>query len=220
MRSILWLSALGFGILGLAPIQVVGQESHDVTGIVADSAGTRVEGAMVVALALPDSVLAKFDLTDGDGAFTLRRLTPGDYVLQVTLVGHQTLRQTLSVADGDVDAGTLGIEVLAVEMDPLVVSVDHVPFVNRRDTLDYNALAFETRPNASVEELLARLPGIAFSDALGQAQLPLDFTQSPLSTGPIVSYSTWRFQAWYRDVNGPAGSGFNTSDALLVSFCP
>lgn len=161
MRSRWWLGTWWVGLMALAvPAQAVGQESHDVTGIVADSSGAGIEGAMVVALSLPDSVLAKFDLTDGDGEFTLRRLGPGDYVLQVTLVGHQTLRQTLAVAGGDVDVGTVGLEVLAVEMDPLVVSVDHVPFVNRRDTLDYNALAFETRPNASVEELLARLPGI------------------------------------------------------------
>ncbi len=46
-----------------------------------------------------------------------------------------------------------------------------VPFVSRRDTLDYNALAFEVRPNATVEELLARLPGVEVdSDGTIRAQ--------------------------------------------------
>ena len=156
---------------GLAAVATVGlslvvapsaeaQETYDVRGIVADSTGAGLDGAMIVALALPDSLLTKFALSDGNGSFNLSRVPPGEYLLQITMVGHQTVRRPFSITGADVDAGTINLEVLAYEMDALVVSVDHVPFVNRRDTLDYNALAFVTRPNATVEELLARLPGI------------------------------------------------------------
>jgi hypothetical protein len=136
------------------------QETYNVRGIVADSAGGGIDGAMVVALALPDSLLSKFSLSSGNGSFNLSRVPVGEYLLQITMLGHQTVRRPFSVTAADVDAGTINLEVLAVEMEALVVSVDHVPFVNRRDTLDYNARAFVTRPNATVEELLARLPGI------------------------------------------------------------
>jgi glucose/arabinose dehydrogenase len=37
---------------------------------------------------------------------------------------------------------------------------------------------------------------------------------------PITPGSTWHFQAWYRDQNGPGGSGSNLSDALTGTFCP
>ncbi len=150
-------AALGF-FLAAAP--AAAQETYDVRGIVADAAGEGVDGAMIVALALPDSMLTKFALTNGNGSFTLSRVPVGEYLLQITMLGHQTSRRPFSITSEDVDAGTISLEVLAVEMEELVVSVDHVPFVNRRDTLDYNALAFVTRPNATVEELLARLPGI------------------------------------------------------------
>ena len=146
------------GVLLAEPAQA--QDQFDVAGIIADSAGASLDGAMVVALVRPDSVLAKFALSGGDGGFTLRRLSPGEYILQVTLVGYRTVRQDFSVIDADIDAGTINLEVLALEMDPLVVSVEQIPFVNRRDTLSYNVLAFPTRPNASVEDLLMRLPGI------------------------------------------------------------
>lgn len=154
IRFGLWAAALA--LPGLASAQA----THDVRGAVVDSAGAPVDGAMVVALALPDSVLTKFSLTDGSGRFTLRRLPAGEYLLQVTMVGRQTVREPLTVATGDVDAGTITLRVLAVEMEELIVSLDQVPFVSRRDTLTYNARAFTTRPNATVEELLARLPGI------------------------------------------------------------
>ncbi len=136
------------------------QETYDVRGVVADSAGAGIDGAMIVALALPDSLLTKYALSNGNGSFTLSRVPAGEYLLQITMVGHQTVRQPFSITAADIDAGTINLAVLVVEMEALVVSVDHVPFVNRRDTLDYNARAFVTRPNATVEELLARLPGI------------------------------------------------------------
>ncbi len=158
------LPGIAVGALALASLVFAtpaqAQDQFDVVGIVADSSGTALNGAMIVALALPDSVLSRFALTNGSGAFTLKRLEAGDYVLQITLVGHQTLRTDFTVTDETVHAGTIKLAVLAVEMEPLVVSVDHVPFVNRRDTLDYNALAFEVRPQATVEDLLRRLPGV------------------------------------------------------------
>ena len=146
------------GVLLAEPAQA--QDQFDVAGVITDSTGARLDGAMVVALVRQDSVLTQFALTGGNGAFRLRRLSPGEYILQVSLVGYQTVRQDFSGSNADVDAGTVSLDVLALEVDPLVVSVEQIPFVTRRDTLDYNILAFPTRPNASVEELLRRLPGI------------------------------------------------------------
>jgi len=132
----------------------------DVGGVVADAEGNGLRGAMVVALALPDSVLTKYALTGGDGAFRLSRVPVGEYILQVTFIGYNLFRIRLSITDADVDAGTVNLNLAPVGMDTLFVSPEHVPFVNRRDTLDYNVRAFPTRPNATVEDLLKRLPGI------------------------------------------------------------
>lgn len=153
---------LGLGALVLAAFAPAAQaqDEYAVHGRITGTDGAVIEGAMVVALALPDSVLTKFSLTDGGGQFTLTSVPAGPYLLQVTMVGRETIRQPFTLVDSDLDAGTIELDVMAVDMEELVVSIEHVPFVNRRDTLAYNANAFVTRPNASVEELLARLPGI------------------------------------------------------------
>jgi hypothetical protein len=128
--------------------------------VVADIEGNGLQGAMVVALSLPDSVLTKYALSSGDGSFTLSRVPVGEYLLQVTFIGYNLFREDLSVTSADVDAGTLNLSLAPVGMDTLFVNPEQVPFVNRRDTLDYNVRAFPTRPNATVEDLLKRLPGI------------------------------------------------------------
>ena len=152
-----------FGVLLAHPVQA--QNSRfNVSGVVADTAGVGVPSATVVVLTRADSILTKFATTDRNGAFTLRRLPAGDYILQVSFVGFQTHREDFSGNDTDVDVGTVTMHVQVSELDELVVSAEHIPFIVRRDTLDYNAAAFATRPNAVVEDLLRRLPGIEVDD--------------------------------------------------------
>ena len=136
------------------------QQEYDVRGSVADSAGGAMQNAMVVALSREDSVLVKYALSNADGNFVLENLQPGAYVLQVTLIGYAPIRSDFEVTSADVDLGPVTMTMEAIEIDSLVVSIEHVPFINRRDTLSYNVNAFPTPPNAMVEELLRRLPGI------------------------------------------------------------
>ena len=136
------------------------QEEFEVRGAVVDSAGAGLANAMVVALSREDSVLVEYSLTNGDGNFVIGDLPAGEYILQVTLIGYGAVRRDFDLVDADVDAEPVVMEVLAVEVEDLVISIEHVPFINRRDTLSYNVAAFETPPNASVEDLLRRLPGI------------------------------------------------------------
>ncbi|MXX34027.1 MAG: TonB-dependent receptor [Gemmatimonadetes bacterium] len=132
----------------------------EVTGTVVDTAGMGLANAMVVALSREDSVLVKYSMTNRDGHFSIPRLPGGEYILQVTQLGYQAVRRDFDATNADFDAGRVVMEVMAVEVEDLVVSIEHVPFINRRDTLSYNPAAFQTPPNATVEDLLRRLPGI------------------------------------------------------------
>ena len=159
LRGFLALVLTLLGALLAQPAQAQTTQ-FDVIGVVTDSAGAGLGGAMVVALTSPDSILTKYATTNGEGAFALRRVPVGEYILQLSLIGYHTFRRDFAVTDSDVTLGTVNLNIAAVGMDTLFVSPEHVPFVNRRDTLDYNTMAFQTRPNATVEDLLRRLPGI------------------------------------------------------------
>jgi Tol biopolymer transport system component len=64
-----------------------------------------------------------------------------------------------------------------------------------------------------------RLAPLATSGA-GNAVHAVVLAQPPEPAGLILAGSVWHFQLWYRDVNGPLGSGFNFSDGLSITFCP
>lgn len=69
---------------------------------------------------------------------------------------------------------------------------------------------------------LQRLKPPIVTDSNGDASQWLNFTANPADAGPgeILAGSTWCFQLWYRDPNGPGGTGFNFSDGLKASFLP
>ncbi|GEM_PF-968993 len=68
---------------------------------------------------------------------------------------------------------------------------------------------------------LYRIKTVVTTGTTGTASLTLDYNSQPLASGAgqVVAFSTWRFQLWYRDpTGGPAGS--NTTNGLMVTFCP
>ncbi len=146
---------------GIATAQV---QRFEISGVVTDSTGAPLTSATVVALTREDSVLTRFATSDREGAFILRRVPEGAYILQVTFVGFQTHREDIDLSGGDYDAGTIVLEPATVELDELVVGAEHIPIVVKADTIEYNAAAFGARPNDMVEDLLRRLPGVEVED--------------------------------------------------------
>ncbi|MAT56256.1 MAG: hypothetical protein CMN32_17435 [Saprospirales bacterium] len=157
MRTILLSIALLLFSFGL-----FGQQKMTVRGTVADSTGSPLSAATVVLLQAQDSVMSAFAITGNDGAFVLKRVAPGEYLLQVSYVGYDVLFQPLSLTGGqqEVDAGTLVLKEAATDLETVEVKAEHIPMRFKKDTLEYNADAFKTQPGAVVEDLLKKLPGV------------------------------------------------------------
>jgi hypothetical protein len=132
---------------------------HDVKGLVRDSSGASVPGATVVLLQSADSVMESFTSTDADGNFQLKRVSGGRYILQVSYIGHSTYSKALEV-NGPVDLGPVVLRPKNTQLKEVDISSEHIPVVIKNDTVEYNAKAFKTQPNAAVEDLLKRLPGV------------------------------------------------------------
>ncbi|MCH5689908.1 hypothetical protein LWM68_40175 [Niabella sp. W65] len=60
----------------------------------------------------------------------------------------------------DIDLGVITLHPAATQLDEVLVIAERPPMVIRRDTVEFNANAFKTLPNAMVEDLLKKLPGV------------------------------------------------------------
>ncbi len=64
-----------------------------------------------------------------------------------------------------------------------------------------------------------RLSPAAQTNANGRIIHPIDL-QTQSGPGALLPGTTWHFQLWFRDPNGPGGTGSNLSDGLTATFCP
>lgn len=134
-------------------------QSVELTGTVQDTTATPLDGASVVLLNAKDSLLEKFAITEANGDFTIKRLGKGDYIMQISFLGYQTFNQNISLTE-DQNLGTITLKPVIQDMDAITVEAERIPIEISGDSILYNADAFETRPNANVEELLKKLPGL------------------------------------------------------------
>lgn len=155
--NLIWLLLLCTTVMG----QTTGG-SRDITGTVLDSASQKpMRTASVSLLAARDSSYITATITDGDGRFRLRNVPPGNYRLLVTFIGYRNASKSIHVLpENPADAGTLWMSEQGNLLGEVVVTQERAPVTIKADTLEFNAGSFKIQPNAQVEELLRKLPGV------------------------------------------------------------
>ncbi len=160
MKKILSLTALFVLFCHLAQAQKV---TGTVSGTLQDSASaTALYDATVSIIKAQDSSLVSFTLSNSSGYFEIKNLDSSRYVLLVSYQGFQSLKKsfTITAAQPHVILGNVLMQQSYTTMDEVVVT-DKVPVKVKGDTLVFNADAFKVnKPNATVEDLLKKLPGM------------------------------------------------------------
>ncbi len=133
-------------------------------GTVLDSVSRKpLPDASVVVQTLRDSAMVGSGLTDATGRFLIRSIRPGVYRLELSYVGYRTLKRTIRVGAGLVDLGEVSIVPQAVGLKEVLIQQQRAPVAIKGDTIEFNADSFKTQPNAVVEDLFKKLPGVQVS---------------------------------------------------------
>jgi hypothetical protein len=156
LRRLSLLFPMFFTLAGLAQNHVA------IKGKVIDSISKApLELATIAIVNVQDtsSSLVSYTVSDKSGAFALHNLPTGIALkILITYVGCKPFRRILTLEKNkNVDLGIIYLN----QKDLKEISVtDKMPIVVRKDTIEFNAEAFKTRPNAVVQDLLKKLPGI------------------------------------------------------------
>ncbi|TDW96395.1 TonB-dependent receptor [Dinghuibacter silviterrae] len=154
-----------------------------VKGAVADTAGKQsMEDATVSLTPEQDSTNIQFVITDKHGAFQFRSLPVGRYRLLITFEGYMHIAKafTVSATHADYDYGTLYMQRITDKLPDLVIQSP--PITIKKDTVEYNADMFATKPNAVAEDQIKKLPGIQV-DASGNITAQGEKVQRVLVNG-------------------------------------
>jgi len=133
----------------------------NITGTVTDTTNAPLVAATVLLTQASDSTLVSFSQTEEDGSFLLKNVKKGDYLLQITYIGLRSYSEPVQwPADEELNLGQIVLKPENQTLEMVTVEGDRIPIQFNKDTINYNADAFKTRPNAVVEDLLKKLPGV------------------------------------------------------------
>lgn len=158
LKLILFCLALGLQFCGNLSAQNIGK----LTGVVSDSTGGSLSSATVMLLRKTDSTLVEFALSENDGRFKFEKISLGDFLLNITYLGYTSYYTSVSFSTSSpsVDLGKLSLASQSTLLNEITVEGERNPMTIKKDTVEYNSAAFQVQPNANVEELLKKLPGV------------------------------------------------------------
>ena len=145
-----------------------------ITGIQAQKADGGIKGklvdttakqpiadATVSVLNAKDSSLATFTLSNKQGVFEVKGLVAGDYRLVITSKGYEEIKKkiTLTETAKQIDLGSLTVQKDYKMMEGVTISTES-PIIVKNDTIQFNTSGFKTQPNATLEDLLKKIPGM------------------------------------------------------------
>ena len=154
--SILCFAVMAFSLFYASAITISGRaiDSNDKTGL----AGATIK----LVRANRDSTIVKGVSTDEDGNFWLTGVTRGRYVVSISYIGYKNAHKNITVTKDsrDMKLGDVALEPSSIMLKEAVVTAVKTEIVVKEDTVEYNADSYKTQPNAVVEDLLKRLPGV------------------------------------------------------------
>ncbi|PWK72472.1 carboxypeptidase-like protein [Mucilaginibacter oryzae] len=132
-----------------------------IKGKVIDSVSKQpLELSTVAMVDVADSSLIAYTLSKKNGTFELLRLPAEKPVkLVISFAGYKSYIRRFNFKMAEVvDIGEISLN--SKMLNEVVVRAERTPVKIKKDTIEFDAAAFKTRPNAALEELLKKLPGV------------------------------------------------------------
>lgn len=132
-----------------------------VTGMITDASGEPLINASL-RLMNSDTIFIRGVVTDFDGKFTLHDVNAGNYILESEYTGFAPSYRSITVDSlaQTINLGKIKLNERSNLLDEVSVVAVKTQVKVKEDTIEYNADSYQTRPNAVVEDLIKRLPGV------------------------------------------------------------
>ncbi|MDI9365350.1 MAG: outer membrane beta-barrel family protein [Flavobacterium sp.] len=120
-----------------------------------------LQHAVVSIIKQKDSVLLKYTRVDANGNFELKNILAGNYILQITYPFYADYVDNFSLeANSTKTLGTIALIEKVKLLEEVIVKQKISAIRIKGDTTEYKADSFKVGPNANVQDLLKRMPGI------------------------------------------------------------
>lgn len=148
-------------VLCILSTKVFAQQGDRITGkIVESKTNLPLEYAGIVLSNKTDSTKKVGVVTNKDGEFVFTSVANGDYKIKISVIGYNAITKNITISGKPYNMGTLKLEEDAISLKDVAVNGRFATATVKKDTIEFNADAYKTKPNAAVEDLLKKLPGV------------------------------------------------------------
>ncbi len=109
-----------------------------------------------------DSTVTAMGATTTEGVFTAKGLALGQYKFYMAIIGYKPILKLFEVTTEKlaIDFGNIMMEESAITLNSVLIKGDLLPMIIKKDTIEFNADAFKTQADASLEDALKTMPGM------------------------------------------------------------
>lgn len=148
-------------ILCILSTKVFAQQAGNITGkIIDEKTNQPLEYAGVILSSKKDSTKKVGVVSNALGEFVFKNVANGDYSYKISVIGFNPIEKKITIAGKNLNLGTLKMKEDAILLKDVSVNGRIATATIKKDTVEFNADAYKTQPNAAVEDLLKKLPGV------------------------------------------------------------
>jgi len=146
-----------------------GLSQNSITGRLKNAAGETLPFANVALLNPADSTLITGAATDPYGNFII---TPanGAYIFKTQLIGYGSYYRNIVMYGTPLALGDITIQLATLNIKGVTIAGVATRVEQKGDTTQFNADAYKVNPDATVEDLAKKMPGITVENGVVKAQ--------------------------------------------------
>lgn len=164
MKSYLFILFFSIISIGTAISQ-----NYTLSGKIIDEASKEtLIGASAAIYRMPDSTLIAGASTDVNGNFTIREIPAGFYKLNIQYLGYEGLSRPLRM-NSDKNLGEIKLSQKSELLKTAEIEGTQIRTEIKGDTVQMNADAFKVNPDATLEDLVKKMPGMSVENGTVKA---------------------------------------------------
>jgi len=163
LRIQLFIFFLLVSIISIFPQQREGFSGGTISGIVFDSAsGQKIEYANIVILSKNDSYVVTGTVSDSEGNFTINRVPPGDYFVDVRFIGFIDKRFNASIKRNNlnINLGEIHLEPATINIGDVVIEGERSPVTYQLDKKVIDVSQMQTVISGNAVDVLENIPSV------------------------------------------------------------
>ena len=167
MENKYWLVLIGISLFTSLSLPAKAQHNKvEIKGTVVEkTSNDPIEAATIRLLSERDSSLKSGVASGSNGSFSLKNITPGNYLLHVSFIGYEHVYQPLKITGRSetVNVGKIEMDENSILLGEAVVTAKAVEITVKEDTVEYNADSYKVAEGSMLEDLIKKMPGAEVS---------------------------------------------------------